>query len=356
MPGSRLVVHAQQRNGGPLRSVLTSQTDAPYFPVPAHQVKAEVTFRELAEGARFEIHDARVETRPPQPSLRRHRLRGRRRRRPGGLRLGHRALRRHPVRRGVRAPPARRADLPPASREALRAMRAAVVGLCEGADLVIYDTMFTARGLPAGAALRALAPQRRHRDLARGAGARTLALYHHAPERSDDEIDRMLARRARAGRRAPGAAARGHRRLRGPGPALPGRRSGDALMEVTFYGVRGSIAAPGPGTVRYGGNTSCVLVRLAGGELIILDCGTGARNLGLACWAGHFGKGQGTRLHPAFPRPLGPHPGLPVLRPVLHRRQPLHRLRRRQHAGAAGRGARAARWRPSTSRCRPSRT
>jgi phosphoribosyl 1,2-cyclic phosphodiesterase len=64
-------------------------------------------------------------------------------------------------------------------------------------------------------------------------------------------------------------------------------------MEVTFYGVRGSIAAPGPGTVRYGGNTACVLVRLAGGELIILDCGTGARNLGLSLLGGPFGKGQG---------------------------------------------------------------
>jgi len=29
-------------------------------------------------------------------------------------------------------------------------------------------------------------------------------------------------------------------------------------MELTFWGVRGSIPAPGPGTVRYGGNTSCV--------------------------------------------------------------------------------------------------
>jgi phosphoribosyl 1,2-cyclic phosphodiesterase len=64
-------------------------------------------------------------------------------------------------------------------------------------------------------------------------------------------------------------------------------------MEITFYGVRGSIAAPGPGTVRYGGNTSCVLVRLSNGEIIILDCGTGARNLGIALLAGEFGRGQG---------------------------------------------------------------
>ena len=53
-------------------------------------------------------------------------------------------------------------------------------------------------------------------------------------------------------------------------------------MEVTFWGVRGSIPAPGPGTVRYGGNTSCVAVRTSAGAMLVLDCGTGARNLGLA--------------------------------------------------------------------------
>ncbi|HEY4184320.1 MAG TPA: MBL fold metallo-hydrolase [Polyangia bacterium] len=56
-------------------------------------------------------------------------------------------------------------------------------------------------------------------------------------------------------------------------------------MEVTFWGVRGSIPAPGPGTVRYGGNTSCVSVRTSTGALLVLDCGTGARNLGLALLA-----------------------------------------------------------------------
>jgi CRP-like cAMP-binding protein/phosphoribosyl 1,2-cyclic phosphodiesterase len=50
-------------------------------------------------------------------------------------------------------------------------------------------------------------------------------------------------------------------------------------MLVRFWGTRGSIAAPGPGTIRYGGNTSCVEVR-SGESLAILDCGTGARQLG----------------------------------------------------------------------------
>jgi phosphoribosyl 1,2-cyclic phosphodiesterase len=64
-------------------------------------------------------------------------------------------------------------------------------------------------------------------------------------------------------------------------------------MEVTFWGVRGSIPSPGPATVRYGGNTSCVAVRLGNSELVVLDCGTGARNLGLQLLGGAFGQGQG---------------------------------------------------------------
>ena len=48
---------------------------------------------------------------------------------------------------------------------------------------------------------------------------------------------------------------------------------------VKFWGVRGSIASPGPSTIFYGGNTSCVEVR-ADGQIIVLDAGTGIRALG----------------------------------------------------------------------------
>jgi phosphoribosyl 1,2-cyclic phosphodiesterase len=64
-------------------------------------------------------------------------------------------------------------------------------------------------------------------------------------------------------------------------------------MEVAFWGVRGSIPAPGPATVRYGGNTSCVSLRPRSGGLIVLDCGTGARNLGMSLMEGAFGQGRG---------------------------------------------------------------
>jgi phosphoribosyl 1,2-cyclic phosphodiesterase len=51
-------------------------------------------------------------------------------------------------------------------------------------------------------------------------------------------------------------------------------------MRVRFWGTRGSIPTPGPDTVRYGGNTSCVELRTDGGSLVILDAGTGLRELG----------------------------------------------------------------------------
>ena len=50
-------------------------------------------------------------------------------------------------------------------------------------------------------------------------------------------------------------------------------------MQITFWGVRGSIPTPGPNTVQTGGNTSCVEVR-AGKSLLVFDGGTGLRLLG----------------------------------------------------------------------------
>src|SRR6202158_2286782 len=51
------------------------------------------------------------------------------------------------------------------------------------------------------------------------------------------------------------------------------------LMRVRFWGTRGSIATPGPGTNHFGGNTSCVELTTGGGDLLIFDCGTGATGL-----------------------------------------------------------------------------
>lgn len=64
-------------------------------------------------------------------------------------------------------------------------------------------------------------------------------------------------------------------------------------MKVRFWGVRGSIPVPGPGTNRYGGNTACVSVHTASGGLIIIDMGTGLMHLGNALMEEAFGQGHG---------------------------------------------------------------
>lgn len=70
-------------------------------------------------------------------------------------------------------------------------------------------------------------------------------------------------------------------------------------MRVRFWGVRGSIATPGPQANRYGGNTSCVEVTPAGALPIIIDAGTGLRGLGKALltgrdasWGERFAEGK----------------------------------------------------------------
>jgi phosphoribosyl 1,2-cyclic phosphodiesterase len=50
-------------------------------------------------------------------------------------------------------------------------------------------------------------------------------------------------------------------------------------MKLTLWGTRGSLASPGPDTVRYGGNTCCAEVRNDAGSLLVIDAGTGIRRL-----------------------------------------------------------------------------
>src|SRR5690349_24558208 len=59
----------------------------------------------------------------------------------------------------------------------------------------------------------------------------------------------------------------------------PQRYSSPMSLSVRFWGVRGSIACPGPATARYGGNTASLEVR-CGERLLLFDGGTGLRYLG----------------------------------------------------------------------------
>ena len=77
---------------------------------------------------------------------------------------------------------------------------------------------------------------------------------------------------------------------RGPSGARgAGAREGVTLT-VKFWGTRGSVPAPGPSTVRYGGNTPCLEVRTANDALLVFDAGTGIRELGRALIAKAKGK------------------------------------------------------------------
>jgi len=51
-------------------------------------------------------------------------------------------------------------------------------------------------------------------------------------------------------------------------------------MKIKIWGCRGSIPSPGSTTLRYGGNTTCLEIRTSRGQIIIVDAGTGVRNLG----------------------------------------------------------------------------
>ncbi|NNE75083.1 MAG: MBL fold metallo-hydrolase [Acidimicrobiales bacterium] len=59
------------------------------------------------------------------------------------------------------------------------------------------------------------------------------------------------------------------------------------MVDITFYGVRGSTPCPCPGKQRYGGNTSCVVVSGDDGDPIVFDLGTGLRQ-----WGTQFGGSE----------------------------------------------------------------
>lgn len=84
-------------------------------------------------------------------------------------------------------------------------------------------------------------------------------------------------------------------------------------MKVIFRGVRGSIPTPGPATVKYGGNTTCIEIRSAADELIILDAGTGIHAL-----AQQLDPAQKVRAHIFITHTHWDHiQGLPFFTPIF---------------------------------------
>lgn len=189
--GNQIRIFARQRDTH-LAAVFSQQQHAPYFPVPMSALQADMQFHEVIEGAQFELGAARVtcarlnhpwvaiayridldgasvvycaDTAPFTDML-----------------LG---------RDFIEKP--RLGSLPPPIRGELDAMRAGVVALAKHADLLIYDTQFT----PEEYASRPHWGHSRPDDaieIARAARAKQLCLFHHAPMRSDDDNDAILAR------------------------------------------------------------------------------------------------------------------------------------------------------------------
>ncbi|PID76295.1 MAG: MBL fold metallo-hydrolase [Deltaproteobacteria bacterium] len=62
-------------------------------------------------------------------------------------------------------------------------------------------------------------------------------------------------------------------------------------MKIRFWGVRGSIPCPGPQTAKYGGNGACIELRAGNGQLVIIDAGSGIRELGNYLMANDLPKG-----------------------------------------------------------------
>jgi ribonuclease BN (tRNA processing enzyme) len=91
----------------------------------------------------------------------------------------------------IRTPPKPGDPLKPEDAAKLAAMRDGVVRLCEGADLVIYDTQFTPEEYLQKPHWGHSCPEDAI-EIARAAGAKGVVLFHHAPERTDDQIDSLL--------------------------------------------------------------------------------------------------------------------------------------------------------------------
>jgi len=85
-------------------------------------------------------------------------------------------------------------------------------------------------------------------------------------------------------------------------------------MKITFWGVRGSIPSPGKQTVRYGGNTPCLEIRLDDDRLIIFDAGTGIRNFGDYL----INAGESVKAHLFISHPHWDHiQGFPFFKPAF---------------------------------------
>jgi phosphoribosyl 1,2-cyclic phosphodiesterase len=190
--GNKITVYARQREDVHLQAVFASQTEDPYFPVPLSALQADIQFHELVEGTTFDLDGARVQcTRLNHPWVAMaYRIDA------DGASVVYCAdtapftdvLLENEF---IRTAPEIGGPLPVAVATKLAVMRAGLVAMCRGADLLIYDTQFT----PDEYRQR---PHWGHSTpddalaIAREAGVARVCLFHHAPMRTDDQLDGIL--------------------------------------------------------------------------------------------------------------------------------------------------------------------
>jgi len=180
--GNQIEIFARQRDTH-LEAVFAQQHGEPYFPVPLSAMQADMSFHALIEGARFELGRAKItSTRLNHPWI--------------ALAYRIEVDRAAVVYCSDTAPFTDLLlgePLPPDIAAELARLRAGVVALAHGADLLIYDTQFTYSEYR-------LRPHWGHSHpddalaIARDAKVKQLCLFHHAPLRSDDDNDAILAK------------------------------------------------------------------------------------------------------------------------------------------------------------------
>ncbi|MFH1570402.1 MAG: MBL fold metallo-hydrolase [Gemmatimonadota bacterium] len=183
--GARIAVRSLRRGDCDLREIFAAQQRPPYFPVALDQVAATVTFEEIPEGQPFAVGEATVCCRQlNHPGV------------AGGFRIDHGgAVFTYICDADVYGELLLAGEVPVASeadrQRRLGELRDAARDLGHRADLLACDTFFLpeeyqpdwGHGRPDDA-LR----------LGTEAGARRVALFHHRPGRSDDQLDRVLER------------------------------------------------------------------------------------------------------------------------------------------------------------------
>lgn len=185
--GNKISFYARQRDAH-LRTIFSSQTEDPYFPVNLDEVAADVSYCELVEGSQFSVGAVKVScARLNHPFI------------AIGYRLdadgaslayvsdtapfdsivfGQQFI---PVRPNLDQP------LKEEDARQLREMRQGVVELCRGCDLVIYDTMFRMDEYLERPHWGHSSPEHAI-ELLEEAGAACLALFHYAPDRDDHQV------------------------------------------------------------------------------------------------------------------------------------------------------------------------